>query len=236
MRFLWTVHRSVSLFRFRIFFGGNPWNLTPLQRPPRLHMVCLIPRKRNDLNEIKSQFRLSDINDEDDLCPTRPTPVSPSTGHLQVAHSWRSWKIPAPSAKSLGRVWELSLLNQLRSVQIFPWWETLLAFVQHAPLAYMSLLPRLGSAKPPEELDISKNIKISLNTQLISIAICYRMSLEKVDKGTGEDKASNSSVNLRTRMWFRTLQRCISSHCKDVFPHISKMYFLNIAKIYFLNL
>ena len=78
--------------------------------------------------------------------------------------------------------------------------ETLLAFVQHAPPAYMSLLPRLGSVKPPEELNLSKNITISMNTQFIALASCYRMSKKKVDKGMGEDKASNSSVNLSTRM------------------------------------
>ena len=63
------------------------------------------------------------INNEDDLCLTRPTPVSLSTDRLQVAHSWRSWIIPPPSEKSLGRVVELSWLNELLSVQIFPWWK-----------------------------------------------------------------------------------------------------------------
>jgi len=130
--------------------------------------------------------------------------------------------------------------------------KTLLVFVQHAPPAYMSPLPRLGSATPPEELNLRENIsrtrkivklfnEAGVRSWFIGIACRNRMSKKKVDKGTGEDKAPNSSVNLSTRMWFPTLrkmyflafQRCISAyfkdlfpqHCKDVFPQHCKDVF-----------
>ena len=138
------------------FLWGNPLKLTPLQRPPRLHMVCLIPRKWYYLKRWENKIIISSFRYQQ---WRRPEPDPPN---FCVTLHWpptsRSQLTILENTSAISKVfregrWVVITKSVTISANI-SLMETLLAFVQHVPPAYMSLLPRLGSVKPPEELNL----------------------------------------------------------------------------------
>ena len=143
-------------FRFRFFLWGNLWKLTPLQRPPRLHMVCLIPRKWNYSKRWENKIIISSLRyqrwrrpvpDPPNICVTLHWPPASRSQLTILENTSAISKVFGESLWAIITKWVTISAN----VSLM---ETLLAFVQHAPPAYMSPLPRLGSARPPKEFNL----------------------------------------------------------------------------------